>query len=137
MEGKLTEDAAYAIADAIRNDGTFCGTDEWLGAHGIGRDEFETFLAVPAEYARVAAYRASHVGVGEVEVEMTFTTHKGKVGSEDESWTVFIPHRHTNRVLSVAEGGKVVGRLMPSEMVMTQPDQMELPIDPVTGEVYE
>lgn len=136
MEGRLTEDKAHAIADAIRNDGTFCGTDEWLATHDIGRDEFETFLADACDYARVVENRSTYTGSVEVEVEMTFTTHKGKVGSEDETWAVFIPHKHTNRVLSVAEHGKVVARLTPSELAVTSPDQMEIEFDTETGEVY-
>ena len=138
MEEKLTEDRAILIANAIRNDGTFCGSPSWLEDHNIGFDEFDAFLESAAELARAREFRTANPNVGAVEAEMVFTTHNGKVGTDDEKWTVYIPHKYTNKVLSVAEHGKVTAVLMPSELAIeTQGAQMQLPFDAVTGEILE
>ena len=141
METRLTEARANIIANAIRNDGTFCGSPDWLDSHHITVDEFDAFLAIPAQYLRAQDYRSLHPEVGSVEVPMTFTTHSGKVGQSDEKWTVMIPQKYTNQVLMVAEHGDVSATLVP-EVMMVQAGQLSLDIegamvDPSTGEVFE
>lgn len=116
MPARLTEDRANIIANAIRNDGTFCGTPEWLESHFVTRDEFESFLEYAVRLSTMYDWRESNMTVGSVEARLTFTKHSGKVGSDEEQWTVFAPQSDTTRILRVAETGPVVAQLYPEQM---------------------
>lgn len=118
MADILTEDRAQIIANAVRNDGTFCGSKEWLGDHHIGKDEWDAFLEYPIRLAQMYEWREANLTVGSCEVELTFTKHAGKVGSDDEQWTVFAPQVDTSKILRVAETGTVVAQLFPKQMPM-------------------
>jgi hypothetical protein len=52
-----------------------------------------------------------------VGVKMGLSTHKGKVGSSVETWSVTIPQKYTNAILSVAPSGDVYAVLVPAELV--------------------
>lgn len=134
MEGILTEDRANLIRNAIVNDGTFVGSPEWLDVHNFTRDEFLTFLSIPAEYAQMAEFKQLNPDVGEVEVEMLLTTHSGKVGSPDEKWAVMIPQKYTNAVLRVAEHGSVIATLVPKQLSFALDDDYAT-VDTLTGEL--
>lgn len=133
MADILTEDRAIIIANAIRNDGTFAGSPEWLSDHRVTKDEWEAFLDYPVRLAQMYEWREANLTVGSCEVELTFTKHAGKVGSDDEQWTVFAPQVDTSKILRVAETGTVVAQLFPKQMPMTG-ENMAL-VNTETGEV--
>lgn len=133
MPARLGEDRANIIMNAVLTDGTFCGTPEWLESHHITREEFETFLEYPARLARMYEWRESNMAVGSVEAELTFTKHSGKVGQDEESWTVFAPTGDTQKILRVAETGKVIAQLTPQQMPLDL-DGVVM-VDERTGEV--
>lgn len=134
MESILTEDRATIIANAIRNDNFQIGSEPWLTEHHITLDEYHAFLDTPAEYARMAEFKRLNPDVGEVEVEMLFTTHSGKVGSPDEKWAVMIQQKFTNAVLRVAEHGPVIAALMPKQLSFAV-DGDYASVDTLTGEL--
>lgn len=129
MKGIITEDRANIIANAILTDGNGCGSREWLERHFIGYDELTDFLDAAVEHTRLLAFTSR--------AEMEFSTHKGKVGSTNEMWSVAIPHKYTDNVLAVAESGLVTALLIPGELADEALDQLELPFDPDTGEVFD
>lgn len=65
-------------------------------------------------WAVVSDLIATQTAVG---VKMELSTHKGKVGSSVETWTVTIPQKYTNAILSVAPHGEVYAVLVPAELV--------------------
>ena len=121
MSDKLTEDRAQIIYNAVMNDPSFFLQDGWLLEHHVTRDECETFLQYAVDLARMYEWREANRTVGAVEVPLEFTKHSGKVGSDDEQWTVFAPQVDTTKILRVAESGKVIATL--------EPEQMPLPLD--------
>lgn len=129
MTGTITEDRANIIANAILTDGNGCGGRDWLERHFIGHDELGDFLDAAVEHARLLAYATR--------ADMSFSTHKGKVGSTTETWSVAIPHKHTDNVLAVAESGIVTALLIPGELTEEAMEQLSLPFDPDTGEVLD
>ena len=60
---RLSTARTNIIANAIRNDGMFCGTDEWLESHNVTRDEFLTFLEYPTRLAGMYEWRENHADV--------------------------------------------------------------------------
>ena len=64
-----------------------------------------------------------------VGVKMSLSTHKGKVGSPIETWSVAIPQKYTNAILGVAEDGEVYAVLVPAKLVEGNV------IDTETGEI--
>lgn len=133
METRLDEGRANIIRNSILNDHMMVGSPEWLEEHHITRDEFEAFLMAAVEYAKQLDFKRENMGVGSVEVDITFTSHSGKVGSTDSKWTAFIPQNQTNRVLSVAEHGMVRATLVPSQMAI---DLDGTYVDTETGELF-
>lgn len=134
MEYRLDESRANIIRNAICNDGTFCGTPEWLDNHNVTRDEFLAFLDYAVRLAKQLDFEEENRDVGAVDVLMTFTKHSGKVGDVEESWTVFIPQQFTRDILTVAQHGKVVATLVPEQMALPIGDNIGM-FDTVTGEV--
>ena len=134
MESILTEDRATIIANAIRNDNFQIGSEPWLTEHHITLDEYHAFLDAPAEYARMAEFKRMNPDVGAVEVEMSLTTHSGKVGSPDEKWTVMVPQKFTNAILRVAEHGPVMATLVPMQLSFAI-DGEYASVDTLTGEL--
>ena len=134
MPARLGEDRAQIILNAVHNDPTFFLSDSWCDEHNVTKEEVETFLEYGLLLARMYEWRELNMDVGSVEVLLTFTTHSGKVGSDEEKWTCFAPQADTARILRVAESGKVIAQL--------SPEQMPLPLDGVgmvdleTGEVF-
>jgi len=124
MEGRLDAQRAEFIAQV-------CKTNSWfdvpLEEKGIGRDEWESFLRYAVEAAQLKDNREAASYDGSVDVEITFVSHRGKVGQDEEKWDVMIPHRHTDKVLAVAGGGKVIATITP--------EQLTIPIDADTGEI--
>ena len=57
---RLSTARATIVANAIRNDGTFCGTDEWLESHNVTRDEYLTFIEYGQRLAGMYEWRESH-----------------------------------------------------------------------------
>ena len=131
--GRLGEDRANIIRNAILTDGTFCGTPEWLESHHVDREEFEAFLDYAVRLSQMYDWRDANRDVGSVEVALTFTKHSGKVGSSQETWQVFAPTADTMRILRVAESGEVDATLTPRQMPLDL-DGVAL-VDVETGEV--
>lgn len=129
---RLTEDRATLIANALRNNGMFAGTREWLDEHHFTQDEWNAFLDYPAELARMYEFRESNLTAGAVEVTLTFTTHKGKVGEVTEQWACFAPQSDTSKILRVAECGEVIAQLFPKQLPL---DVGMALVDTATGEV--
>lgn len=57
---RLSTARVTIVANAIRNDGTFCGTDEWLESHNVTRDEYLTFIEYGQRLAGMYEWRESH-----------------------------------------------------------------------------
>ena len=57
---RLSTARATIVANAIRNDGTFCGTDEWLESHNVTRDEYLTFIEYGQRLAGMYEWREGH-----------------------------------------------------------------------------
>jgi hypothetical protein len=116
MPARLDESRTTIIANAIVNDNFAVGSPAWLENHHIEKDEWDAFLDYPTRLARMYEWREANMDVGSVEVSLTFATHSGKVGSDEEKWTCFAPQADTARILRVAESGKVVAQLFPEQM---------------------
>lgn len=134
MQGRLGEDRAQIILNAIHNDPTFFLSDGWCEDHNVTKDECETFLEYGLRLAKMYDWRAVNSEVGSVEVGLTFTSHSGKVGSEEEKWTVFAPQTDTTRIMRVAETGRVTAVLTPEQMPLPLDEGMGV-FDMETGEV--
>ena len=136
MEGRLGEDRANIIRQAIRTDGFSVGSQEWLDSHYVSRDEFETFLMYAVEMAKNLDWRESNLEVGSAEVEMQFVSHTGKVGDTDEKWTVRIPNEYTRDVLMVAGStDRVIAHIFPNQLTMDL-DGKQVDMSSFTGEIY-
>lgn len=133
MEGRLDSQRSEFIAQVCRNNSWF---DAPLEERGIGRDEWERFLDYAVEAATIRDNKERSMVDGSVEVEMTFMSHSGKVGQEDEKWNVNIPHKHTDKVLAVGGMGKVIATLIPAELTTPIDGQMSFDFDEETGEVF-
>lgn len=136
MEGRLDEARATIIKNALMNDNFAVGSDGWLEEHHITRDEYDAFLEYPARLAAMYEWRQMNMDVGSVEVELTFVKHSGKVGSDDEQWSVFAPQADTAKVLMVAQTGPVTATLTPKQMPLPMGDEVGI-FDKVTGEVLD
>lgn len=134
MEGRLGEDRAQIISNAIQNDNFAVGSDGWLDSHHVTKDEYEAFLEYAVRLAKMYDWREVNSEVGSVEVGLTFTSHSGKVGSEEEKWTVFAPQTDTARIMRVAETGRVTAVLTPEQMPLLLDEGMGV-FDMETGEV--
>lgn len=121
------------IANAIRNDGTFVGTEPWLDEHHVTRDEYDAFMEYPARLARMYDWKERNLGVGGVGVQLTFVKHTGKVGSGEETWTVHAPVSDTTKILTVAEHGVVDAQLFPTQLPLDFDGCVT--VDVATGEV--
>jgi hypothetical protein len=135
MEGKIGEGIANRMREAIRTDGTFCGTDEWLQTHGFTRDDFEAFLECGVLYARMNDQRQMGMNPDASTAILTFTTHSGKVGQDEEKWTCMSPRKFTDSILRVAEHGPVMVSMFPADL--TPSGQMSFDWDDETGEILE
>ena len=133
MPARLGEDRAQLIVNAIHSDPSLFGTARWCDEHHIGMDEVETFLEYGLRLAQMYDWRDSNMDVGSVEVELTFTTHSGKVGSDEEKWACFAPQHDTSKILRVAETGKVIATLTPQQMPLDI-DGVVM-VSEITGEV--
>lgn len=72
MSDILSTAKAGAISKAILEDGTFCGTPEWLRSHGLTNDEFVTFLEYAKRLAAMYEHRDAHLDeVGAISFEGT------------------------------------------------------------------
>lgn len=134
MEGRLTEDRATIISNALKTDGTFVGSPEWLQSHYIEPWEWEAYLEYPVRLAQMYEWQEMNKDVGSVDVALTFTKHSGKVGSNEETWSVFAPQSDTAKILMVAETGEVTATLTPKQMPLPIDDGMVI-LDANTGEV--
>lgn len=133
METRLNEGKANIIRNAIINDGTFCGTPEWCESHHVERGEFLTLLEYGVRLAAMYDWKDVNTEVGSVDVELTFVKHSGKVGQDEETWTVFAPQSDTSKILLVAEGGAINATLTPKQMPL--PLEGMGVFDRATGEV--
>ena len=59
-QARLSMARATLVANAIRNDGTFAGSDEWLDAHNVTRDEYLTFIEYGQRLAGMYEWRDTH-----------------------------------------------------------------------------
>ena len=116
MPARLGEDRAQLIVNAIHNDPTFFMSAGWCSDHNVTKEECELFLEYGLRLAQMYDWREANREVGSAEVELTFTTHSGKVGSDEEKWTCFAPQADTSRILRVAETGAVTAVLTPRQM---------------------
>lgn len=137
METRITEDRARIIANAIDTDGTFCGTPEWLDAHHINRDEFAAFLEAGVKYATMMDEQDRGIPIGAVYADFNFLNHSGKVGQDDEKWTLNASRQFTDKILSVAEHGTVRAMLFPAEFSQLPNEQTSFDWDDETGEIIE
>jgi hypothetical protein len=135
MEGKIGEGIANRMREAIRTDGTFCGTDEWLQQHSFTRDEFEAFLECGVLYARMNDQRQMGLNPDASTAILTFLNHSGKVGQDEEKWTCMSPRKFTDDILRVAEHGPVMVSMFPADL--TPSGQTRFDWDDETGEILE
>ena len=133
MPARLDESRTTIIANALTNDNFAVGSEAWLENHHITKDEWNAFLEYPTRLARMYEWREANMDAGTVEVPLTFTSHSGKVGSEEEKWTVFAPQVDTTKIMRVAETGEVVATLTPKQMPLPIDDAVM--VNPETGEV--
>lgn len=134
MADKLTEDRAIIIANAIRNDGTFCGTREWLESHHITADEFAAFLDYPAMLSRMWAYRETHPDdVASVRFEGTACKKLG-VTRDKTTFSIDIDRSSVNTdTLAMFLEQEVLVQLVNKSLPTETGDQMSIDFD--TGEV--
>ena len=139
MEGKIGEGVATRMREAIRTDGTFCGTKEWLNDHGFTRDEFEAFLEYAVLYARINDRRQLGLNAEETTAVLTFMNHSGKVGQDEEKWTCMSPRKFTDDILRVAEHGPVMVSMFPADLMPSgkTSGQTSFDWDDETGEIIE
>lgn len=134
MPARLGEERAQLIINAIHNDPTFFLSDGWCSEHNVTKEECETFLDYGLRLAQMYEWQEMNKEVGSVDVALTFTKHSGKVGSSEETWSVFAPQTDTAKILRVAETGEVTATLTPKQMPLPLDDGMVM-VDANTGEV--
>ena len=134
MPARLGEERATIIINAIRGDNFQIGSEPWLEEHHITADEFDTFLEYGLRLAQMYEWQEVNKEIGSVDVALTFTKHSGKVGSSEETWSVFAPQTDTAKILRVAETGEVTATLTPKQMPLPLDDGMVM-VDANTGEV--
>lgn len=139
MEGKIDEGVANRMREAIRSDGTFCGTDEWLKDHGFTRDEYEAYLECAVLYARMMDQRRLGLNADASTAILTFLNHSGKVGQDEEKWTCMSPRKFTDDILRVAEHGPVMVSMFPADLMPSgsPSGQTSFDWDDETGEIIE
>ena len=122
-ESFLSLEAAQTVREAIRTDGTFTGTPEWLDEHGIEREEFERFLDFACDLAAMYEWRSNHESVPPM-VEAKAIITKGTLDKKGAKLTVEVRGKTLSQVEPIIE-----------EAVLIQifPEQMPLPMD--MGEV--
>lgn len=59
-EARLSVARATLIANALKNDGTFAGTPEWLDAHNIKQGEYDSFIDYAQRLAQMYEWRDDH-----------------------------------------------------------------------------
>ena len=119
MEGKLDESRANIIREAIKNDGTFCGTEEWLESHYISRDEFEAFLEYPVLLAKVYEYRGMNKDTPAM-VETKATFKPGALKRDSVVLKVEMPPSKVAQVQTLIDE---------PVYLMIYPEQLPLPLD--------
>ena len=134
METRLGEDRANIIYNAVHNDPSFFMSDAWCIEHNVTRDECEVFLKYALDMARNVDWKAANLTIGAESVMLTFTKHSGKVGQDEEQWTVFAPTSDTQRILRVAETGQVEAQLFPKQMPIDFGDEFAV-VSTETGEL--
>ena len=134
MPARLGEERAQLIINAIHNDPNFFLSDGWCEEHRVTKEECELFLEYGLRLAQMYEWQESNREVGSVEVGLTFTTHSGKVGSNEEKWACFAPQSDTAKILRVAETGEVTATLTPKQMPLPLDEGMVM-VDASTGEV--
>ncbi len=134
MESRLDEGRANIIKNAILNDGTFCGSKEWLESHYITRAEFEAFLGYAVQMAYEYDTREKqHDKAGVVETEMSIGNFSGKPGSGTVKFNVEVPVKSLREMINLS-GDRCLAYLYPSQMPLDLDGAMS-EVDALTGEV--
>ena len=128
----LTSEVAQSIKEALLNDGTFSGTEEWADAHGFDLDEYARFLDFGVDLAKMYEWRARHEDVAPM-VETKAIVEKGVVDKKGAKLTVAIPGKSLAQVEPLVDEECVL-QFFPVQMPLPLGDNLTL-VDVETGEV--